>query len=67
MSALTFNPYSWNNSSKAIQSNVIGLELQNGNTKINVSNLDDDIVMVIPISSPAEQKAILVVRVNILF
>ena len=56
MSALTFNPYSWNNSSKAIQSNVIGLELQSGNTKINVSNLDDDIVMVIPISSPAEQK-----------
>lgn len=56
MSALTFNPYSWNNSSKAIQSNIIGLELQSGNTKINVSNLDDDIVMVIPISSPAEQK-----------
>ena len=56
MSALTFNPYSWNNSSKAIQSNIIGLELQSGNTKISVSNLDDDIVMVIPISSPAEQK-----------
>ena len=56
MSALTFNPYSWNNSSKAIQSNIIGLELQSGNTKINVSNLDDDIVIVIPISSPAEQK-----------
>ena len=55
MTAVKINPYTWNNSSKAIQSNVIGLELQNGNRKINVSNLDDDIVMVIPISSPAEQ------------
>ena len=50
MTAVSFNPYTWNNSSKAIQSNVVGLELKNGKTKINVSNLDEDIVMVVPIS-----------------
>ena len=31
---------------------LISLELQNGNSRINVSNLEYDIVMVIPISSP---------------
>ena len=52
MTAVNFNPFSWDNSSKAIQSNVVGLELKNGKAKINVSNLDEDIVMVVPISSP---------------
>ena len=52
MTAVTFNPYTWDNSSKAIQSSVISLELQSGKAKINVSDLEDDIVMVIPISNP---------------
>ena len=52
MTAVNFNPYTWDNNSKAIQSSVTSLELQSGKTKINVSNLEDDIVMVIPISSP---------------
>ena len=52
MLAVDFNPYTWDDSSKAIQSSVTGLELKNGNAKVNVSNLDDDIVMVIPISNP---------------
>ena len=50
--AVSFNPYTWDNISKAIQSSVTSLELQSGKAKINVSNLDDDIVMVIPITSP---------------
>ena len=57
MTAVSFNPYTWDNSSKAIQSNVIGLELQNGDTKINVENLDEDIVMVIPVSSPTNNRS----------
>ena len=52
MIAVSFNPYTWDNSSKAIQSNVVGLELKNDKAKINVSNLDEDIVIVVPISSP---------------
>ena len=52
MMAVDFNPYTWDNSSKAIQSSVTGLELKSGKAKLNVSNLDEDIVMVIPISSP---------------
>ena len=51
MTAVKFNPYTWDNSSNAVQSNVISLELQSGKAKINVSSLEDDIVMVIPISS----------------
>lgn len=55
MTAVNFNPYSWDNSSKAIQSSVTSFELQNANAgKVNVSNLDEDIVIVIPIlSTPA--------------
>lgn len=52
MTAVSFNPFTWDNSSKAIQSSVTSLELQSGKAKINMSNLDDDILMVIPISSP---------------
>ena len=52
MTAFNFNPYTWDNSSKAIQSSVTSLELQNGNGNINISNLEDDIVMVIPILAP---------------
>ena len=52
MTAVSFNPYTWDSSSKGIQSSVISLELQNGNSNLNVSNLEDDIVIVIPISSP---------------
>ena len=52
MTAVNFNPYTWDNSSKAVQSSVTSLELQSGNgTKAKVSNLDEDIVMVIPISN----------------
>ena len=51
MLTLKFNPYTWDNSSSAIQSPVTSLELQSNNgTKINVSNLKEDIVIVIPIS-----------------
>ena len=51
MTAVSFNPYSWDNSSKAIQSSVTSLELKSGEANINVSNLEDDVVMVIPIAS----------------
>ena len=54
MTAFHFNPYSWDNSSKAIQSSVTSLELKSGKAKINVSNLEDDILMVIPISSKSK-------------
>ena len=54
MRAVDFNPFSWDTSSKKVKSNVISLDFQNGNgKKINVSNLDNDIEIVIPISSPA--------------
>ena len=53
MKALNFNPFTWDNSSKKIKSSVTSLDLQSGDgKKINVSNLDNDIVIVIPISSP---------------
>ena len=53
MQALNFNPFTWDNSSKKIKSSVTSLDLQSGDgKKINVSNLDNDIVIVIPISSP---------------
>ena len=54
MRTVDFNPFSWDSSSKKIKSNVISLDFQSGNgKKINVSNLDNDIEIVIPISSPA--------------
>ena len=54
MRVVDFNPFSWDSSSKKIKSNVISLDFQSGNgKKINVSNLDNDIEIVIPISSPA--------------
>ena len=50
MTAVNFNPFTWDNSSKAIQSSVTSLELKSGNSgQVNVSNLDEDIVIVIPI------------------
>ena len=53
MRAVNFNPFTWHNSSKKIKSSVTSLSLQGGNgKKINVSNLDSDIEIVIPISSP---------------
>lgn len=54
MTALSFNPFSWDDSSKAVQSSVTSLELKNRQHKLNMSNLDDDIVMIIPISSSHE-------------
>ena len=55
MQAVNFNPFTWDNSSKKIKSSVTSLELKNGNAeKINVSNLDNDIEIVIPISSPPQ-------------
>ena len=54
MRVVDFNPFSWDNSSKKVKSNVISLNFQSGNgKKINVSNLDNDIAIVIPIASPA--------------
>ena len=59
MMAVNFNPYSWDNSSKAVQSSVTSLELQSDNaTTVNVSNLDEDILMVIPISSPPKNNTL---------
>ena len=53
MQAIHFNPFTWDNSSKKIKSSVTSLDLQSGDGKnINVSNLDSDIEIVIPISSP---------------
>ena len=53
MQAVNFNPFTWDNSSKKIKSSVTSLNLQSSNgKKINVSNLDSDIEIVIPISSP---------------
>ena len=53
MQAVNFNPFTWDNSSKKIKSSVTSLNLQSGDgKKINVSDLDSDIEIVIPISSP---------------
>ena len=53
MQAVNFNPFTWDSSSKKIKSSVTSLNLQSGNgKKITVSNLDRDIEIVIPISSP---------------
>ena len=43
--------------SKKIKSSVTSLELKNGNAGINVSNLDNDIEIVIPISSPPQNSS----------
>ena len=52
MQAVKFNPFTWDKSSKKIESGVTSLDLQSGNgKKINVSNLDSDIEIVIPIAS----------------
>ena len=52
MKAIHFNPFTWDNSSKKIKSSVVSLDLQIRNgTKIDVSNLDNYIEIVIPISS----------------
>lgn len=53
MKALDFNPYTWDNSSKMIKSSVTDLELQSEDEReLNVSNLNNDIEIVIPISNP---------------
>ena len=53
MRAIHFNPFTWDNSSKKIKSSVTSLDLQSANgTKINVSNLDSYIEIVIPLSIP---------------
>ena len=53
MKAVDFNPFSWDNSSTKVQSSVISLELQSENgAKLNVTNLDNYIEIVIPLSSP---------------
>jgi len=50
MRAIDFNPFSWDNSSKKVKSSVTSLDLQNANgTKINVSNLDNNIEITIPL------------------
>ena len=54
MTSLNFNPYTWDQSSKAIESSVTSLEIKSGKSKINVSNLHEDIVMVILISSQSK-------------
>ncbi|XP_068753326.1 polycystin-1-like protein 2 [Montipora capricornis] len=57
MMAVSFNPYNWDKSSKAIQSSVVSLELKSGKSKINVSNLHEDIVIVVPIYSQPKNNA----------
>ena len=53
MRAIHFNPFTWDNSSKKVKSSVTSLDLQSANgTKINVSNLDNYIEIVIPLSIP---------------
>ena len=55
MQAVDFNPFTWDNSSKKIKSSVTSLDLQSADgEKINLSNLDNYIEIVIPIwsSSP---------------
>lgn len=53
MRAIHFNPFTWDNSSKKVKSSVASLDLQSANgTKINVSNLDNYIEIVIPITGP---------------
>ena len=48
MQAVDFNPFTWDNSSKKIKSSVTSLELKsNSAEKLNVSNLDNDIEIVI--------------------
>ena len=54
MTSVNFNPYTWDQSSEAIQSSVTSLELKSGKSKINVSNLHEDIVIIIPISSQSK-------------
>ena len=54
MTSVNFNPYTWDQSSKAIQSSVTSLELKSGKSEINVSNLHEDIIMVIPIFSQSK-------------
>ena len=55
MQAVDFNPFTWDNSSNKIRSSVTSLELKsNSAEKINVSNLVDDIEILIPISSPPQ-------------
>ena len=56
MQAVNFNPFTWDNSSKKIKSSVISLDLQGANgEKINVSNLDNYIEILIPISSSPQK------------
>ena len=55
MQAVDFNPFTWDNSSNKIKSRVTSLELKsNSAEKISVSNLDNDIEILIPISSPPQ-------------
>ena len=58
MQAVDFNPFTWDSSSKKIKSSVTSLELKsNGAEKLNVSNLDNDIEIVIPISNPPKNSS----------
>lgn len=53
MTTLAFNPFTWDDSSEMVQSSVTSLDLQNSHAKkMNVSNLENDIEIAIPISSP---------------
>ena len=58
MQAVDFNPFTWDSSSKKIKSSVTSLELKsNSAEKLNVSNLDNDIEIVIPISNPPKNSS----------
>ena len=53
MKAVDFDLFSWDNSSTKVQSIVISLDLQSENgAKLNVTNLNNYIDIVIPLSSP---------------
>ena len=58
MQAVDFNPFTWDSSSKKIKSSVTSLELKSNSAgKLNVSNLDNDIEIVIPIFNPPKNSS----------
>ena len=51
MIAIKFNPFIWDRSSELVQSSIISLELQSGDTEtIAVADLDSDIEIIIPLN-----------------
>lgn len=58
MMTLTINPYSWDNSSLSVTSSVCSLELKHeGTGTMNVSDLENDIEITIPINTDESESA----------